>query len=339
MVIGCASPGGDRLDPALEPREALDDRLVFGDRGVTADDERQRFLHLAKGRDNLHQPAQLDTLGEIFRRGDEERKYKRDLLVAGGEPGEPLAAADDVPPIGDDAAEAAVEDAIFMRLAAVERDALGVLAQPHQAEAEIGLEALLVEHQPGERLADPMREPGADRGVDERREHQVSRDVEAVAAPERHRQSARQTPQDEQERHQRHHRVHHPQRQAEAQRGEAVEVVGNALVGVVGRRLVDLDAVIGLVAEPPLERTLGQPAPPADVQDLPQIELIDRDPDPAGRDHAEYAELAPELRPIVLLQGVVEIAVPQIEADIDPNRDQIERDNRDNEAYRAPFLV
>ena len=34
------------------------------------------------------------------------------------------------------------------RLAAIEGDALGVLAQAHQAEAEIGLVALLVESEP-----------------------------------------------------------------------------------------------------------------------------------------------------------------------------------------------
>ena len=48
----------------------------------------------------------------------------------------------------DDAAKPALEDAEFALLAAIERDAFGVLAQAHQAEAEIGLEALLVEHQP-----------------------------------------------------------------------------------------------------------------------------------------------------------------------------------------------
>ncbi len=47
-------------------------------------------------------------------------------------------------------------------LAAVEGDAFGVLAQPHQAEAQIGLEALLVEIQRDQRPAEPDGEPGRD---------------------------------------------------------------------------------------------------------------------------------------------------------------------------------
>src|SRR5215469_14231322 len=95
--------------------------------------------------------TELDLLGEERRRGAEEREDHRDLGIARGKPREPLAPADDIPPIADHPAEAVVEHVVFVALAAVERDALGMLAQPHQAEAEIGFEALLVEHQTDQR--------------------------------------------------------------------------------------------------------------------------------------------------------------------------------------------
>ena len=97
------------------------------------------------------------------------------------------------------------------------------------------------------------------------------------------------------------------------------EIVGDALVGVVGRRLVELHAVIGPVAEPVAEEPLGQPAPPADLQDPLQIELIDGDDDHRRGDHPEDRELPPEFRPVVFLQRVVEIVVPGVEADVEPD--------------------
>src|SRR5204863_1363194 len=86
--------GGDLLDPPAEAAQPLDHGLVFGDLGVARDNKGQRFLDAAEGRGDLHQPAELDLLGEIARRRDQERKYRRHLLVAVGEPAQFLAAAD-----------------------------------------------------------------------------------------------------------------------------------------------------------------------------------------------------------------------------------------------------
>src|SRR5205823_12841640 len=55
-------------------------------------------------------------------------------------------------------------------------------------------------------------------------------------------------------------------RQRETDRGEAVEIVRDALVRIVGRGLVELHPVIGLVAQPILQVALGHPAPPADLR-------------------------------------------------------------------------
>src|SRR5207248_6076592 len=148
------SVGSDLLYARMESAQPIDNRLVFGDLGVARHNEGQGILHLTKRRGYLHQPAELDLLREIARRRDDEREDDHELLIAAREPGQFLAAADDVPPVQHAMREAVLEDAVFAALAAVERDALGMLAQAHEAEAEIGLVALLVEQQVHERVAD-----------------------------------------------------------------------------------------------------------------------------------------------------------------------------------------
>src|SRR2546423_9836024 len=331
--------GGDLLDPAVKAAQPLDDRLVFGDLGVARHNERKRILHLAEGRGDLHQPAELDLLCEIARRRDDKREDDRQLLLAAGEPGELLASTNDVPPIQHAVRKTVLEYAVFAALAAIKRDALGMLAQAHQAEAEIRLIALLVEQKRHQRIADLLGQPRAPHRVDDRGDDHVAGNIEAAIAAQWDVQRARQRPQDEQEREQRYDRIQQAERQREAGRGEAVEIVRDALVRIVGRGLIELHPVIGLVAQPILQVALGHPAPPADLQDLPQILLIDRDDDQGGRDHPEDRELPPEFWPVIFLEGVVEIVVPRIEADIEPNRGQVERDHGSEQEPRRPALL
>src|SRR5439155_27291367 len=124
--------------------------------------------HPTKRRGDLHQPAELDLLGEIARRRNQERKYRRHLLVAVGEPAQLLAPKDDVPPIRDNISEALVEDLSLSPLTAIEGDAFGIFTQPHQAETKIGFVALLVVCQPHQWMTDPAGQEGADDGINDR---------------------------------------------------------------------------------------------------------------------------------------------------------------------------
>src|SRR5207245_7186345 len=138
------------------------------------------------------------------------------------EPAQCLAAPDNVPPIRDDISEALVEDGALSLLPAVESDAFGIFTQAHQAEAKIGLVALLVERQPYQRMTDPAGDEGAADRIDDGREDHVSRDVEMGAAAQRYAERTGQGPQDEQERQQRDDGVEQPDRQIEAAAGEAM---------------------------------------------------------------------------------------------------------------------
>src|SRR5262245_48914483 len=98
-----------------------------------------------------------------------------------------------------------------------------------------------------------------------------------------------------------------------------IEIFGDPLIGVVGVSSVKLHPIIGLVLEPVAQEILGQPAPPANMQDRSQIKRIDGDNDRCSSDHAKYCKLPPELGPVVLLKRVVRVVVPRVEPDIQPN--------------------
>ena len=79
--------------------------------------------------------------------------------------------------------EASAKAAQLVLLAAVQRYALAVLAEAHQIETEIRLVSLLVEVQRDERLADLVREPGADDRVDDRHPDHIAVDHIASSPP------------------------------------------------------------------------------------------------------------------------------------------------------------
>src|SRR5208283_1959822 len=122
-------------------------------------------------------------------------------------------------------------------------------------------------------------------------------------------------------------------------RREVVEILGDPLIGVLGRRLVQLHPVISLVFEPVAQEVPGQPTPPADMKYGPQIKRIDGVDDHCGRDHAEDGELPPKLGPVILLKRIVEIVVPRIKPDIQPHGKQVERDDGGEQPTCRPFLV
>jgi hypothetical protein len=61
----------------------------------------------------------------------------------------------------------------------------------------------------------------------------------------------------------------------------------------------------------------GQPAPPADLEPLLQVELVDGQRDVGGRDDTKHSDLADEDIPIVILQRIEEAILPLVQDDID----------------------
>ena len=261
------------------------------------------------------------------------------MVITVSEPGQLLAALDDSPPIRDDPHEAGLERVELAGFASVKGDVLRILAQTDHAETKISLVPLLIEIEPDQRVANPSGKHRAGNGIDQRRENHVARDIDRCTAAEWDSQSSGQGPQDRQKRDEGDEGTQQTERQGKADRGEPVEIVRNPLIRVVGRRLVQLHPVIGLVFEPVAQEALRQPAPPADMQYSPQIRGIDANYNKCQREPSEDRKLPPELRPIVLLKCVIEIIVPIIEPNIEPNSDQVERDDGGEQPNCRPFLI
>ena len=230
--------------------------------------------------------------------------------------------------------EALAEVGVLERFAAVERDPFTVLAQAHQRIAVIGLVALLVEVQADERLADGVREPGADAGIDDGDPEEIAGDGESAD-----REVARQAPQDAGEGNQRDHRRQQPDAQIERHVDEDAQVVRDALIRIVDAAVDELQPIVGAVLEPAHEEVLVQPGAPLDEQHLLQVEPVDAGDDPEHRQVGEAPELLEEFGLVLFLQRVVEILVPGIELHGQVHHPERQPDHGDGEEQAFVALL
>ena len=109
---------------------------------------------------------------------------------------------------------------------------------------------------------------------------------------------------------------------------EHLQVVGDALVRVVGGVAEKLHAVVIGGIEPLPQIGLRHPAPPADLQPLIEVGLIDREHGIDGGEHAEEQDGADEGVPVVVLQRIVKAIVPLVQDDLDRHERKLDRDHR-----------
>src|ERR1041384_2227175 len=109
---------------------------------VVADEPGERVVDLPEGVGDLHQDTKRNCPGEVTRSSDQQREEIGKLTDEELEGQELAVTQDEAFDIVVDRLEAVERDAAFLRFAAIERDALGLLAQTHQTEAEVCLDAL-----------------------------------------------------------------------------------------------------------------------------------------------------------------------------------------------------
>ena len=141
-----------------------------------------------------------------------------------------------------------------------------------------------------------------------------------ILSEQMQRRGVRKAPQDRDKGRQRDDRAQQADPDVERAIDEQLDVVGHALVGVVGGVALKLHPVVVGLMQPVAEILRGHPAPPADLQPLIEIELVDRQHDEDGGKDAEIDDLGDEVVPVSFLQRVVEAAVPLIEQDVDRRR-------------------
>ena len=183
-----------------------------------------------------------------------------------------------------------------------------------------------------------MREPGAERRVHERDPHQITGD--RPVGPEQMQGGHRgKPPQDHDEGRERHDRAQHVDADVHRAVDEQPDVLGNALVRVVGDVAQELHAIMVGAVEPVAEIPDRHPPPPADLQPLIEIELINREHDEHRREHAEILELAHERIPIVILDRVEEPRVPLVDEHLDRHEAELDADHaREQDAPRPAVL-
>ncbi len=223
-------------------------------------------------------------------------------------------------------------------LAREQRDLLGVLAHANEVEAEIGFIALLVEIELDQRPADEVGEQGAEHGIEQRRPHEVAWNPPLTAEQDQGR-IRRQVPEDDDERAERDDRGQHADADRERAVDEDLQVVGDALVGIVGDVAEQLHAIVIAALEPLAEKLHRHPPPPADLQPLIEVELVDGDENVEHREDAEIQELADEAVPVAILQGVVEAVVPFVEQHVDADLAELGGDHRGEQQASRPAVL
>ena len=240
--------------------------------------------------------------------------------------------------IADHIAEAIEQSFPLGGLSREQRDLLGILAHPDEVETEVGLEPLLAKIKRHQRPADEVGERGSNNGVEQRRPHEIAGNAEGRA--EQVKGSGRgERPKNYHEGAQRDDRAEQSDADRERAIDEQIDVLGDALVGVVGGVPEQLHAVMVGAGEPMVEVFPCHPAAPADLQPLIEIELIDGEDDVGPRQAAEEQQLPDEVVPIALLQRVVEAVIPLIEHDIDRHDREFDRDHGGKERAPGPAVL
>ena len=93
-----------------------------------------------------------------------------------------------------------------------------------------------------------------------------------------------------------------------------------------------------MIAKPALQVVAGHPGAPAQLQQLGQVELVNRNDDEAKRQVGKAPQLGPEHVGLLVLQGIVEQLVPVIEQHGHVDQAQIERDDGHQQAARLPLF-
>ena len=161
-----------------QPVQPDDGSAVAGEHVVGVAEERQRVLDGAERRHRLDDRAELDLAGEQPRCLQQPRQRNDEVCHRQIPPGEHHGPVDEAPVVGQHRLEPRTQLAPLGLLAAVEGDGFRGIPQPHQRVAERGVEFLVVEGQPDQRTAEPERDDGGERDVDEHRPEHGARQLD-----------------------------------------------------------------------------------------------------------------------------------------------------------------
>ena len=146
----------------------------------------------------------------------------------------------------------------------------------------------------------------------------------------------RQAPQDDDKGEKGNDRTQQADADVECALDEQLDVVGHALVRVVGGVALQLHAVVIGVMQPFAEIFDGHPFAPADLEPLVEVELVDCKHDGGGRERDEEEDLADEAVPVLLLQRIVEAVAPLVEQHVIADQQKLDGDRPRREGRARP---
>lgn len=287
------------------------------------DDHRQRRQDRREGARRLDGPAHLELAGQDPPGDDRAGQHDGHEAVGVLEQVEPELRPDEPAGVAVHRVEVLVHLAGFARFAGVEGDRLGVLADAHQAEAEIRLAPELVEVEPHQHPPEQAHgDGGAHHRIDDQEEHQLPGD----------------RPQDAREGRQLQHRAGQHEQELEGFLGEGVDVLGDPLV-----RVVDLGAgvqpVVHPVAQVGGEVVAGQPAPPAQAEGVADVVVEGVGGHRHHQQHQALADRRPEPRLVVGGQRRGEFAGLGVEEHREQGLTEEQRDEERQQPQGAPPAV
>jgi len=120
---------------------------------------------------------------------------------------------------------------------------------------------------------------------------------------------------------------------------EQLHVFRDALVGVIGLGRLELHAIVSAIGQPGAEVAVGQPASPADLEHLVEIDLVHREENEDGDQPCNPEELAAKGGHVLVLESAVEGVVPLIEEDREVDHGQREEHDTQEEPPGGPPVL
>mmetsp|Transcript_19322 Transcript_19322/g.56399 ORF Transcript_19322/g.56399 Transcript_19322/m.56399 type:complete len:579 (+) Transcript_19322:493-2229(+) len=286
-------------------------------------DDAQIVQYVIERADALADHPQLDRPGEELRGDDPHGQNLDEIPVRRGEEIDVPLGDDDLSLGVDDALEAGGDLAPLDVLPGVERDRFGVVPDPDEGIAKVGLPLELFEVEADEFPSEEGRDDGAEGGVRDDGDEEVG--LNGV--------------QYEREGEEVDDGGDHSDEQGEAERREGSYVLGDALIGIVDL-LPPLQRVVHPVGLVQLERPIGQPFPPR----VGQFVLLKFVQHRHGHAHHEGRGVLGEHRieffGVLAAEGVPEIFADVREGDGDTGVEEGQSDHaREEPPARFGFLV
>ena len=331
------------LQALLKTRQTVGGGAPNGQAVVVVNEPRQGVLHAPEGRGHLHQLAQLNRATEKARRCHDEGEDGGGLRKTRGEPGEVFLRTQQAHVVAQHIAKAHAQARLFHCLAFVQRNRLGVFAHPHQVVAKFGFEFLLLVVQLDQGPPDEVRDRRAHDAIHQGHPHHEAGHAVVLTAPAKTKAAA-EHPQNAHKTYQGHHRIEQAHRERDGVAGEKIQVFLNTLVGVVragllrARKTRQLHPIKRLFTQPARCHVGGHPGTPAHLEQLREVKLVHRNNHVDEGQIREAAQLRPEHVGLLVLQRVIEDAVPVVEQHQHVHRAQVEHHDGSQQGAGFPFF-